>query len=60
MVSERKNKKLKDVLDKRKLELGIGSKTEDNDIAKDNLIFGEGELEIEKEKLKKLEGKKPI
>lgn len=48
------------MLDKRKLELGIGSKTEDNDIAKDNLIFGEGELEIEKEKLKKLEGKKPI
>ena len=56
MASQRKKQKLKDILDKRKLEHGVGPKTDEGP-SKDQLVFDDGVIEQEKEAHKKAMGK---
>lgn len=50
---------MKEVIDKRKLELGVGPKTEEGP-GKDKLIYNDGEVEQEHEKIKKMMGRMMI
>lgn len=55
LVSVRRNKKLKDTLDKRKLELGIAPKSVENeDQMKEKLIYNDGEILDTSESAEKL------